>query len=186
MAVVAEANALYSPLTPLRVASIAIILFAQGCGGPSLQAWHTEKLTEEFTAAKADDVQTFDDYRELESRLFKQLDDKVYADVETGPDYALARYSAGSAADPRDDAPDWNHSFEMTTASPVGGVLLLHGMSDSPYSLRTLAETLNEQGFWVLGMRMPGHGTAPSGMQHVKMNDMTAATRLGMEHRAAK
>jgi alpha-beta hydrolase superfamily lysophospholipase len=157
-------------------------LFVQGCGGPSLQIWHTEKLTEEFTAARADEVLTFDDYRQLEDKLYAQLDNEVYAHVETGPDHALVRYSAGSAADPRDDAPDWNRSFEMATEVPGGGVLLLHGMSDSPYSLRTLAETLNRQGYWVLGLRMPGHGTAPSGMKYVKSADMIAATRLGMAH----
>ena len=114
---------------------VSFALFVQGCGGPSLQVWHTEKLTEEFTADKADDVTTFEDYRQLEDKLYAQLDNEVYAHVETGPDHALVRYSAGSAADPRDDAPNWNHSFEMATQAPGGGVLLLHGMSDSPYSL---------------------------------------------------
>ncbi|MGI9343613.1 MAG: hypothetical protein ACR2QV_12250, partial [Gammaproteobacteria bacterium] len=101
------------------------LLLAQGCG-PTLQTWHTEKLTEEFTAAKADDVANFTDYLALEDRLFKQLDEKVYAVVDTGPEQALVRYSGGSLADPRDNEPDWNRSFELMPETPVGGVLLLH------------------------------------------------------------
>jgi hypothetical protein len=58
--------------------AVAVVLWFQGCGDLTLKPWHTAALTEEFTAAKADEVRTFEDY------------------------------------------------------------LLLHGMSDSPYSLRAL------------------------------------------------
>jgi alpha-beta hydrolase superfamily lysophospholipase len=59
---------------------------------------------------------------------------------------------------------------------------LLHGMSDSPYSLRALGETLNRVGFHVIGLRLPGHGTAPSGLKYVHWQDMAAAVTLAMEH----
>ena len=41
----------------------ALALISQGCGGPTLERWHTEELTEEFTAQRVDEIQTFDDYR---------------------------------------------------------------------------------------------------------------------------
>jgi alpha-beta hydrolase superfamily lysophospholipase len=164
----------------------AVIIIIQGCGGPPLKPWHTEKLTEEFTADMSDTIQTFDDYRRLEDRLFKQLEEKVYARTATGPEYALVRYSAGSAADPRQRRPNWNRSFEFTSDQPVGGVLLLHGMSDSPYSLRVLGETLKQRNYWVIGLRLPGHGTAPSGLKHISWRDMAAAVRLGVAHLGSK
>lgn len=163
---------------------VTILVFLQGCSGPTLKPWHTEKLDEEFTQEKADEVQSFADYLELEDRLFKQLDEKVYAQGETGPAYKLDRYSPGSAADPRQHKPNWNRSFELTTNNPRGAVLLLHGMSDSPYALRTLGKALNQQHYWVVGLRMPGHGTAPSGLRHISRHDMAAAVRLGMKHLA--
>jgi alpha-beta hydrolase superfamily lysophospholipase len=159
-----------------------VALLVAGCSEPRLEPWHTERLTEEFTAAKAGDVRSFEDYRALEERLFDQLEREVYARVDTGAAFELARYSPGSPADPRDDAPDWNRSFERVPKDPVGGALLLHGMSDSPYSLRTLAEKLAEQRYHVLGLRLPGHGTAPSGLKHITMHDLTAAVRLGVAH----
>jgi|GEM_PF-1241716 len=165
------------------IIAAAALVALQGCGGGSqLKPWHTEKLDEEFTENKADQVRTFDDYLELENRLFQQLDEKVYAQTGTGLEYKLDRYSSGSAADPRKGEPDWNRSFEFSTENPRGGVLLIHGMSDSPYSLRTLGKALNRNGYWVVGMRMPGHGTAPSGLRHISRHDMAAAVRIGMTH----
>ena len=160
-----------------------VVISIQGCSSSSLKPWHTEKLSEEFTAGMIDDqVRSFDDYLALEQRLFKQLDEKVYANTATGPAHALERYSTGSLADPRRNKPNWNMSFELDTTAPVGGVLLLHGMSDSPYSLRALGKTLNKRGYQVIGLRLPGHGTAPSGLKHVTWQDMAAAVELAMEH----
>lgn len=172
--------------TVLGLVVWGITLFIQGCDGPPLKPWHTEKLTEEFTAEMAEEIQTFDDYRQLEDRLFNQLEEKVYPHTETGPEYALVRYSAGSAADPQQRRPNWNRSFEFTTDKPVGGVLLLHGMSDSPYSLRALGEALKRLDYRVIGLRLPGHGTAPSGLKYISWGDMAAAVRLGVAHLASK
>ncbi len=163
----------------------AVALYAQGCSSPSLEPWHTEKLTEEFTAGMTEEVRTLDDYRQLEERLFAQLEKKVYGQTETGPDHALVRYSAGSAADPQNRRPNWNRSFEFSADKPVGGVLLLHGMSDSPYSLRVLALTLKRRNYRVIGLRLPGHGTAPSGLTSISWQDMAAAVRLAMAHLAS-
>lgn len=165
---------------------VVLAVFLAACSGPQLKPWHTAKLTEEFTREKSGEVRSFGDYQALEDRLFRQLDEKVYARTETGPEYRLDRYSAGSAADPRKRQPDWNRSFELTTGQPRGAVLLLHGMSDSPYALRSVGEALNKSDYWVLGMRMPGHGTAPSGLRHISRQDMAAAVRIGMRHLGEK
>jgi alpha-beta hydrolase superfamily lysophospholipase len=168
----------------LSVGTIA--LSSQGCSGPPLETWHTEKLTAEFTAEMADEIRTFDDYIQLEDRLFTQLEEEVYARTETGPEYALVRYSTGSAADPQRSEPNWNRSFELPAKTVAGGVLLLHGMSDSPYSLRALGEKLNQRDYWVIGLRLPGHGTAPSGLTSISWQDMAVAVRLSMKHLASK
>ena len=161
---------------------VAYVLWARA--QPPLQLWHEVALDEEFTAAKAREVQTLPDYLALEARVYAELDAEVYAKVPTGPAERLNRFSAGSAADPRARQPNWNRTFELIPPEPIGGVLLLHGMSDGPYSLRALGEALYAQGYRVLGLRMPGHGTAPAGLVTVRWEDMTAATRLGARHLA--
>jgi alpha-beta hydrolase superfamily lysophospholipase len=70
----------------------------------------------------------------------------------------------------------------MDAQEPTAAVLLIHGMSDSPYSMRNLALSLHEKGASVVGLRVPGHGTAPSGLVRVRWQDMTAAVRLAMQH----
>jgi alpha-beta hydrolase superfamily lysophospholipase len=152
--------------------------------GPPVQPWHTVELEEELTAAKAEAVRTLADYQVLEERVLQELDAKVFAVTPTGPEYTLVRYSAGSASDPRQRQPNWNRTFELGPEEAVGGVLLLHGMSDGPYSLRALGEALAGRGYRVLGLRMPGHGTAPSGLRTVTWEAMAAATRLGVRHLA--
>lgn len=148
--------------------------------GPELRIWHTAVLSAEYTRDSPE--QDLEGYRDREGRLFTQLDEEIYSHTTTGVAKVLARYSAGSAADPRGRMPDWNRTVELPAARPVGGVLLLHGLSDSPYSLRALGETLNERGFHVVAVRLPGHGTAPSGLLNTTWEDMAAAARLGLKH----
>lgn len=169
----------------IALVSAGLLAMTTGCDGQTLEPWHSEKLTMEFTAEKAGKIQSFDDYRRLEDDLFQELDEKVYARVGTGPAYELARFSSGSAADPRGRLPDWNRSYDRPAENALGGVLLLHGLTDSPYSLRALGEALSERGYRVLGLRLPGHGTAPSGLTSFDWRDMAAAVRLAWAHLAA-
>lgn len=155
-------------------------------GLPELQPWHTARLGAEFRAADAGQVRSLADYLVLEERLFRELDAEVYAEVPVGPGMALNRYSAGSRADARAERPDWNRTVQLTVARPVGGVLLLHGLSDSPYSMRALAEHFQARGFESVALRLPGHGTAPAGLLRPTWQDMAAATRLAARDLAAR
>jgi alpha-beta hydrolase superfamily lysophospholipase len=171
-------------LTGMMLSFSLLVMYITACStAPALQPWHTEILTEEFTEDMVGHrVNNFDDYMALEERLFTQLDEQIYASSATGPAHVLERYSPGSAADPHRWQTNWNRSFELTSTPAVGGVLLLHGMSDSPYSLLALSKVLNSRGYHVIGLRLPGHGTAPSGLKRVHWQDMAAATKLAMEH----
>ncbi len=147
---------------------------------PDLNVWHTAELDEEFTENA--DVKTFKGYLALEDRLFAQLDKQVYAKIKPADQRKINRYHRGSLADPDSWDMNWNRSFELKTETPKIGVLLLHGMSDSPYSLHSLAERLHKEGAWVVGLRIPGHGTAPVGLVDTTWQDMAAAVRLAMQH----
>lgn len=151
-------------------------------GRADLSVWHNANLDQEFTADSP--VASFEEYIALEDRLFAQLDELVYA--QTGPvgtDH-VNRYKRGSLSDPERWSPGWNRSYEMPVESPRASVLLLHGLSDSPYSLRSLAQRLHNAGVYALGLRVPGHGTAPSGLVNVSWQDMAAAVRLAVHHLA--
>jgi alpha-beta hydrolase superfamily lysophospholipase len=147
---------------------------------PNLKVWHEAELDAEFTADNP--AETFEGYLALEKRLFAQLDEQVFGRVQPGDRGLINRYHRGSLSDPDGWARNWNRTFELSAYAPKAGVLLLHGMSDSPYSLRSIGQRLHEEGAWVIGLRIPGHGTAPSGLVSVRWQDMAAAVRLAVRH----
>ncbi len=147
---------------------------------PDLSIWHQADLDEEFTVAS--DVSSFNQYLELEKRLFDQLDELVYAEVPRDKRNIINRFSRDSLSDPERWPVNWNRSFILGNEQPTAGVLLLHGLSDSPYSMRTLGQRLQKSGAWVLGLRIPGHGTAPSGLINTSWQDMEAAVELAARH----
>ena len=149
---------------------------------PDLYLLHTVYLAEEYSIDRQAEITSFDDYLALEDKLFKQLQTDIYSKPSTLPRNELNRYENGSLADPGSYPKNWNRSFILKPDQPRGGVLLLHGLSDSPYSLRALAEELYQQDYYVLGLRMPGHGTAPSGLVHASWQDMAAAVKLAADH----
>ncbi len=147
---------------------------------PDLNVWHEADLDAEFTAKSK--IKNFQEYLALEEKLFKQLDELVYDRVLPEDRSIINRYNKGSLADPGNSSPNWNRTFQLTNDTPKAGILLLHGLSDSPYSMRSLGLSLHNAGTWVVGLRVPGHGTAPSGLLDIKWEDMAAAVRLAMHH----
>ena len=146
---------------------------------PDLSLWHTTVLDEEFNAETG--LESFAQYLELEERLFQQLDQLIYENIEEKDRRAINRYNRGSLSDPERWPTNWNRSFVLPSTDPKMGVLLLHGMSDSPYSLRDTGQFLHAKGAHVIGLRIPGHGQAPSGLLDVEWQDMAAAVRLAMD-----
>jgi alpha-beta hydrolase superfamily lysophospholipase len=157
--------------------TVAVIYLNQQ---PELKVWHTVKLDAEFSVSTP--VRNFADYLALEERLFAQLKERVYKQVKPEDQLSINRYHHDSVSDPERWSPNWNRSFELSVKEPVAGVLLLHGMSDSPYSLHNLGARLHTEGAHVVGLRIPGHGTAPSGLVEVRWQDMAAAVELAVKH----
>ena len=50
-------------------------------------------------------------------------------------------------------------------------VILIHGWSSTPYTIRKLGEYLHQQGYTVIGPRLTGHGTKPEDLQGVKWQE---------------
>ena len=163
---------------------LALILFGAYIwflrSGPEPKVWHTAHLSAEFTAAREGDVNSIAAYRALEDRLFAELKAEIVDKVPPEERSLINRYAAGSLSDPGVWPTNWNRSFELTPANPGGAALLLHGLTDSPYSMRSIGEHLAERGLKVVALRLPGHGTAPSGLVSFKVEDMQAAVRVAM------
>jgi len=173
---------------------LGLVLIAVGLyvhflrSGPVPSAWHTVALTD-FTAEQADSVTTLEAYAKLEDRLFAELGSRVYLPRGDDDSQLLNRFSRGSRSDPAVWPVNWNRSFHLVPAAgvaPRGAALLLHGLTDSPYSMRSIGEHLAARGFEVIGLRLPGHGTAPSGLLSFAIEDMQAAVRMSMRDLARR
>ena len=148
-------------------------------GGPPLQAWHTHVPTE--LSASALDSADWTGYLAQEQVIFDDIRANVTRRLETDARVPYNRYFEGSPVYPPRFAQDWNRSYVMEPAGPPQGVVvLLHGLTDSPYSLRHVARRYAERGFVAIGVRMPGHGTVPAGLTDVRWEAWSAATRLAV------
>ncbi|MHC4758397.1 MAG: alpha/beta hydrolase [Planctomycetota bacterium] len=150
--------------------------------GPELHLWHQAKLLNEFDRSHYNDQMTFEQYRQMEDKLFAELDEKVYKKVGSSEKDEFNRYNRSSLSSPDRFPQNWNRSFELVPQQVKAGVLLLHGLTDSPYSMRTLADLFHEADFYVLSLRMPGHGTIPAALTNVTWKDWMAAVKVGARH----
>jgi len=146
---------------------------------PPLQPWHTFVPVE----LRADDLDAADwsSYVAQEQQIFDSVRANVTQRLEPDERVPYNRYFEGSPVFPPKFAQDWNRSYVIEPEStPRGAVVLLHGLTDSPYSLRHIARRYAEHGYVAIGMRMPGHGTVPGGLTDVRWEDWAAATRLAV------
>jgi len=147
--------------------------------GPPLALWHTHIPHE----AKADEIARMDwqAYLAAEQGLFDDVRKEVTEKL--GPEDRIIsnRYFDGAPIYPPKYKQDWNRSYIMEPSGPpVGAVVLLHGLTDSPYSLRHIARLYRDDGFVVVAIRLPGHGTVPAGLADVTWQDWSQATRLAV------
>jgi alpha-beta hydrolase superfamily lysophospholipase len=148
---------------------------------PDLEPWHRWSFPSEPDAASLKDMD-WAGLQRAEQAVFDELTAQRTADARPG----RFRYESDTTLGPRGDALDWNRSQVLRPAGPVrGGALMLHGLSDSPYSLRHLAQAYLERGFVVVIPRLPGHGTAPSGLRSAQWTDWLATAEVAAKQARA-
>jgi alpha-beta hydrolase superfamily lysophospholipase len=147
--------------------------------GPPLELWHT--YVPHDLHAEAIDKADWAAYVRNEDTIFRDVRREV-VDKADAQDHVLGnRFYAGSPIYPGNFAHDFNRSYILEPdGAPVGAVVLLHGLTDSPYSLRHIARRYRELGFVAVAIRMPAHGTVPAALTDVEWEDWDAATRLAV------
>ena len=90
---------------------------------------------------------------------------------------------------------DGNAPFELKppASCPSGhgkpyrrGVLLTHGLTDSPYSMRALGSFFQMNCFRVLAILLPGHGTQPGDLLDIRWEEWAKAEAFGTDRLAAE
>jgi alpha-beta hydrolase superfamily lysophospholipase len=169
--------------TALFVGAVAITLLAVRIydvqRGPPLELWHTYAPVE-LTADEVD-AADWSQYLAAEQRIFDAVRAEVTAKLSAEERVPVNRYFDGSPVYPGRFAQDWNRSYVVEPQGPpVGAVVLLHGLTDSPYSQRHIAARYAQHGFVAIVPRLPAHGTVPAALTDVEWEDWLAATRLAV------
>jgi alpha-beta hydrolase superfamily lysophospholipase len=147
--------------------------------GPPLELWHTF-VPNEPHAAEIDRLD-WDGYLAAEAKTFRAIRTEVSERLDENERRPDDRYFVGSPMYPGSFAQDWNRSYVLEPAGrPLGAVVLLHGLTDSPYSLRHIATFYQAHGYLAIGVRFPGHGTVPAALTSTSWEDWLAATRLAV------
>jgi alpha-beta hydrolase superfamily lysophospholipase len=147
--------------------------------GPSLEVWHTYVPRE--LDVEGIDRTDWHGYLAQEARIFEDLRHEVSQKLTPDERVPINRYFEGSPVYPPHFQQDFNRSFVLEPdGAPRGVVVLLHGLTDSPYSQRHIARLYRDHGFVALVIRLPGHGTVPAALTQVTWEDWLAATRLAV------
>jgi hypothetical protein len=145
--------------------------------GLPLEPWHTY-VPHELHAQKLD-ASNWTQYLAAEATIFDDVQREVSRKLKVGDRVPANRYFEGSPVYPAHFAQDFNRSFVLEPeGKPVGAVVLLHGLTDSPYSQRHIARFYRDRGFVAVVPRLPAHGTVPAALTDVEWEDWMAATRL--------
>ncbi|WP_061240263.1 carboxylesterase [Ectopseudomonas composti] len=158
-------------LLGIRIAGLASL--------PELEPWH-RLVPQELEVSELDESD-WQAYLAAEATLFERLRRELIEPVTASGKAPYSRYASVSPVYPGNLARDWNRSFILQPSGPPRGVVvLLHGLTDSPYSLRHIAQHLSEQGLLAVVPRMPGHGTVPAALTAAHWEQWLATTRLAV------
>ena len=140
-----------------------------------LEPWHDIPNSEDnLTQASYND---FSEYLAAENQFLAAIQNDVIIE-ETA---SFNRYAPNNKSSPYVNGDNLNASFEFLPNEEEikGGVLLVHGLTDSPYHLKAIGEIFFDNGFYVIGLRLPGHGTVPGGLLNVTWEDWYSAVKFG-------
>ena len=165
-------------LAVITVTLLAARVYVSQRGAP-LEPWHT--FVPHELKAKAIDAADWTDYLKAEDKIFAEVKNEVSQKLDAGERIPVNRYFEGSPVYPEGFSQDWNRSYVLEPdEAPVGAVVFLHGLTDSPYSLRHIARRYREHGYVSIAIRLPAHGTVPGALTDVEWQDWMAATRLAV------
>lgn len=144
-----------------------------------LQPWHTLPVQEPPAAALRG--MDWDAYVAAEARLLAEVRARLAAAGPPSAPPALLGRDAAQTDATAELGHAGNRSYRALPDGPVrGAAVLVHGLSDAPYSLRSLAALYRAHGHAVVVPRLPGHGSVPAALGRVERAQWQAALELAI------
>lgn len=151
----------------LRLVILAVVAISPVVGAIDVDTRHKSSgLNDEFKFRGL----TFDNY----IRLSKNMIANARVDLKGPTRDQIIEANAPFSLLPSDKCP------RGATKPYQRGVLLIHGLTDSPYFMRPLGKFFAENCFRVMGLLLPGHGTRPGDLLNVKWQEWAGAVNYGV------
>ena len=161
-----------------------VIIYLWSQTRPALSFWHDDEARYAALAELPDlNSAHWEEYLAHEAVQFSALAALLDKKVKLGksPTAPWHRFSPTGAANPALYPFNGNRSYWLKpTQKPRFKAVLIHGLSDSPYSLRAIADDLYAQGGEVLGLRVPGHGLLPGHLLSQRWEKNRAAVAMAV------
>ncbi len=168
----------------LVIGTILVVRGVQAWRDPSLAPWH--RYIPDDAVAREINAMDWAAWLAREDAVFAEVATEVSGDLPERYHTQENRYWPGSPLHPANFATDWNRSFVLTPDGPArGAAVLVHGLTDGPFSMRHLAELYRAEGLVAIVPRMPGHGTTPGGLKAADWQDWAAAVRMAVREARA-
>lgn len=166
-------------ITGIVVLTVFGLRIYQTQRGLPLEPWHLY-APQEMSEAELNSAD-WRAYLDAEEKIFESLRANVTQKLPPDEQVPFNRYFEGSPVYPAHFKTDWNRSYALEPEGPpAGAAVLLHGLTDSPYSLRHIATLYRQRGFAVVAIRLPAHGTTPAALTKIRWPDWLAAARLAV------
>ncbi|MCK5734894.1 MAG: alpha/beta fold hydrolase [Spirochaetaceae bacterium] len=165
----------YSGLIVLALlCTLITVLAVNTASEPDMQPWHDMR----FPADKPDysSFSTFEQYLTAERNYL----DNIFNSLAVDSTQEFSKYTEDDVFSPLVDGKNLNGSFVLEPSEDEfkGGVLLVHGLSDSPYHMLEIGKSLSRAGYYVIGIRLPGHGTLPAALLDICWQDWYEAVEF--------
>lgn len=174
-------RAIFALLVVLATLLVARAIDSQR--GPPLERWHL--FVPKELSARRIDATDWQGYLEAEEAIMRSVEREVTDRLPAAARVVANRYATESPMNParfaEEGSRDWNRSFLLEPeGEPIGAAVLLHGLTDAPYSVRHLARQYADAGFVAVAIRLPAHGTVPAALTEIGWEEWVAAARLAV------
>jgi predicted alpha/beta-fold hydrolase len=163
------------------IVTILVVRSYDAARSPPLKLWHTQ-VPHELDVSEIDSAD-WEAWVVAENAAFAEVQKDVIDALPADDHISINRYFAECPANPQRFAQNWNHSFVLTpVGTPRGAVVLLHGLTDSPYrhaahALRTSSMVTSRWRFACRARHRAG------GLTTTRWEAWLAATRLAVRTR---
>jgi len=159
------------------IASIVIFRAFDSLNQADLKEWNTIEPEPELLLNN--NYSSFEEFVKADQEYIKINFQKIDASKLGN----FNKYNPKGISYPLIEGNNYNASFILDPGKnkTKGIIVLTHGLSDSPYHIYNLGQYFLEKGYYVFGLRMPGHGTLPSGLLNVSWQDWYKAVQWSMK-----